>query len=138
MATTIKSPQEGYTGTDTYGPLTLDFKDGVATTDETLSAGHKAYFKKLGFKVSGSRTQSTENSGDGPFDPSKHSVDEVLAYLGVAEGHDPVTAGEFERVIQAEEDGKNRSTLLAAAAEKKAEWDAENTGNPENTEGGGN
>lgn len=51
MATTIKSPQEGYTGTDTYGPLTLEFKDGVATTDETLSAGHKAYFKKLGFKV---------------------------------------------------------------------------------------
>ncbi|WP_208644129.1 hypothetical protein [Glutamicibacter nicotianae] len=51
MATTIKSPQEGYNGTDTYGPLTLEFKDGVATTDETLSAGHKAYFKKLGFKV---------------------------------------------------------------------------------------
>lgn len=51
MATTIKSPQEGYTGTDTYGPLTLEFKDGVATTDETLSAGHKAYFKKLGFKL---------------------------------------------------------------------------------------
>ncbi|MBM7767354.1 hypothetical protein [Glutamicibacter nicotianae] len=138
MATTIKSPQEGYTGTDTYGPLTLEFKDGVATTDETLSAGHKAYFKKLGFKVSGSRAQSTESADEGPFDPSKHSVDEVLAYLGVAEGHDPVIAGEFERVIQAEEDGKNRSTLLAAAAEKKAEWDAENTGNSENTEGGGN
>lgn len=58
MATTIKSPQEGYNGTDTYGPLTLDFKDGVATTDEVLSAGHKAYFKKLGFKVSGTRAQS--------------------------------------------------------------------------------
>lgn len=138
MATTIKSPQEGYTGTDNYGPLTLEFKDGVATTDKTLSAGHKAYFKKLGFKVSGSRAQSTESADEGPFDPSKHSVDEVLAYIGVADGADPVTAGEFERVIQAEADGKNRSTLLAAAAEKKAEWDAENTGNSENTEGGGN
>lgn len=60
MATTIKSPQEGYTGTDTYGPLTLEFKDGVATTDETLSAGHKAYFKKLGFKVSGSRAPAED------------------------------------------------------------------------------
>lgn len=135
MATTIKSPQEGYNGTDNYGPLTLEFKDGVATTDETLSAGHKAYFKKLGFKVSGSRAPADTND-DGLFDPSKHSVDDVLAYLGVTEGHDPVTAGEYERVIEAEEAGKNRSTLLTAAAEKKAEWDAENTGNPENTEGG--
>lgn len=136
MATTIKSPQEGYNGTDTYGPLTLDFKDGVATTDETLSAGHKAYFKKLGFKVSGSRAQANDSNDDGPFDPSKHSVDDVLAYLGVIEGHDPVTAGEYERVIQAEEAGKNRSTLLTAAAEKKAEWDSQNTGTNENTEGG--
>jgi len=135
MATTIKSPQEGYTGTDTYGPLTLEFKDGVATTDEKLSEGHKAYFKKLGFKVSGSRAQADTSDG-GLFDPSKHSVDEVLAYLGLAEGAEPVEAGEFERIVQAEEAGKNRSTLLSAAAEKKAEWDAENTDNPENTEGG--
>lgn len=138
MATTIKSPQDGYNGVDVYGPLTLEFKDGVATTDETLTAGHKAYFKKLGFKVSGSRAQAAEATGDGLFDPSKHSVDDVLEYLGVTEGHDPVTTGEFERVIDAEAAGKNRSTLLAAAAEKKAEWEAQNTGAPENTEGGGN
>lgn len=62
MATTIKSPQDGYNGVDVYGPLTLEFKDGVATTDETLTAGHKAYFKKLGFKVSGSRAQAAEDA----------------------------------------------------------------------------
>lgn len=62
MATTIKSPQEGYTGTTSFGPLTLNFKDGEASTDEKLTDGHKAYFKAHGFKVSGSRAAQTSDA----------------------------------------------------------------------------
>ena len=75
MATTIKSPQDGYNGVDVYGPLTLEFKDGVATTDETLTAGHKAYFKKLGFKVSGSRAQAAADAKAKEDPEAKASTD---------------------------------------------------------------
>lgn len=50
------------------------------------------------------------------FDPSAHSVDEVLTYLGMSEGHDPVTSEEFIRVIKAEAAGKARKGILDAKA----------------------
>lgn len=49
-----------------------------------------------------------ESTGDGPFDPSAHTVEEVNAYLD-GEG---VTAEERERVLAAEREGKNRTTIV--------------------------
>lgn len=108
MATTIKSPQEGYTGTTSFGPLTLDFKDGEASTDEKLSDGHKAYFKAHGFKVSGSRAAAEKPAEDGPFDPSKHDVKEVVAYLDQPN----VDWEEIARVVSAEREGKARKGIV--------------------------
>ena len=46
------------------------------------------------------------------FDPSAHDIPGVLAYLGLSDGHDPVTVEEFSRVRDAESAGKARKTLL--------------------------
>lgn len=67
MATKIQSPIEGFTGTGEFGPLRLDFVDGVATTEDKLSDGHKAYFKARGYKVSTVRAEKPEP----PKDPAK-------------------------------------------------------------------
>lgn len=88
MATTIKSPQDGYNGVDVYGPLTLEFKDGVATTDETLTAGHKAYFKKLGFKVSGSRAQSDADKAKTDVKAKEEADAKAAAVAKAAQGGD--------------------------------------------------
>lgn len=114
---TIKAPVATFNGT--VGGV--QFANGTAETDNQAVIN---YCKGAGYTV----VATKEKEPAGPFDPSKHNTAEVLAYLGVSEGHEPPTAGEFERVVQAEEAGKNRSTLLAAIATKKAEWDAANTG----------
>lgn len=75
---------------------------------------------KMGAAVNepgGPSGQHSGQSGDGEvkqFDPAAHNIDQVLDYLGVSEGHDPVTAEEFDRVLQAERDRgeKARSTLV--------------------------
>lgn len=46
---------------------------------------------------------------DGPFDPSKHKVDEVNAYLADAD------EAERDRVLEAEQAGKDRATVSAPA-----------------------
>lgn len=56
----------------------------------------------------------TPEGGPEVFDPAEHTVDEVLAYLGMGEGHDPVTAEEWARVIAAEKAGKNRKGVVEA------------------------
>ncbi|MBQ1443821.1 MAG: hypothetical protein IIZ13_08240 [Renibacterium sp.] len=112
MAITITSPVEGYTATTEFGPLRLDFVDGVATTDEPVSEGHFAYFREHGFGV---ELGDDENSGDNValFDPSENKVEDVLAYLAGLDDSDPVAHdAEVVRVLEAEQAGKNRSTLL--------------------------
>lgn len=105
MATTIKSPQEGYTGTDTYGPLTLEFKDGVATTDETLSAGHKAYFKKLGFKVGS----------------VKSDADKAKAEADAKAKAEAEAKSEAERKAKEEADKQAEADAKAAAGKKEGD-----------------
>jgi hypothetical protein len=129
MATTIKSPLEGYTGTDTYGPLVLSFKDGEAVTEEKLSDGHKAYFKANGYKVSTSRS-TAEKTEDGPFDPAKHNQDDVFAYLTDADDE------ERARVLAAEAEGKGRKGIAEWTAPAPVQPEG-GEGDPAGTEGGG-
>lgn len=72
------------------------------------------------------------NKGDGvggvvvdtgePFDPSAHTAPEVVAYLGRAEKHEAL------RVLDAEAEGKKRSTVLAErdAVEQRIQGDGGN------------
>jgi trigger factor len=46
------------------------------------------------------------STGSTPFDPSAHTVEEVRAHL------DQATPSERDRVLQAERDGKARSSLI--------------------------
>lgn len=47
----IQSPAEGYTGTDRYGSVVLEFKDGVAEYDGDLPAGVRQYLKGAGYGI---------------------------------------------------------------------------------------
>lgn len=64
---------------------------------------------------------TTDEQAPDAFDPAAHTVEEVLDYLGISEGHDPVTADELERVREAEQAGKARKTLLAAIDDRPDE-----------------
>lgn len=66
----------------------------------------------VGFGVRGRSAAATEEAPakekaaeSGDFDPSDHTVDEVIEYL-------EANPGEVEAVLAAEEEGKARSTLL--------------------------
>ncbi|MFD6684173.1 hypothetical protein, partial [Micromonospora parva] len=52
------------------------------------------------------KEQENEQPDAGPFDPADHSVPEVLDYLETA------SLEEAERVLQAESEGKARTTVL--------------------------
>lgn len=98
----IHSPAKGYTATDVYGATSLHFEDGVATFEGDLPAGIRQYLQGAGYGL--------EDEGDGePFDPSKHSVNDVRAHLETA------SPEEAERVLEAERNGKARSSLVGSA-----------------------
>jgi hypothetical protein len=107
----IKSPIEKYNGISEYGPVTLAFKDGVAEVEE-LSEGLRNYLEGRGYKVGRSKAaKETEDAGEtSDFDPSGHTVAEVLAHLE-AEGPE-----EVERVKAAEAAGQNRKSVAEYTA----------------------
>ncbi|MEV8177198.1 hypothetical protein AB0O99_04020 [Cellulosimicrobium funkei] len=51
MTTKITSPIQGHTDRSTFGPVTLEFRDGVAETPEKLAPGLLAYLEGRGYKV---------------------------------------------------------------------------------------
>lgn len=51
MTTKITSPIQGHTDRSTFGPVTLEFRDGVAETSEKLPAGLLSYLEGRGYKV---------------------------------------------------------------------------------------
>jgi hypothetical protein len=109
MPTKITSPVKGLNERTSFGPFAVEFKNGVAETDETLPDGVKAYLER--------RKYTVEEAGadDGPFDPAKHDIAEVRAYLDGLDDSDPEARdAELVRVVDAEKAGKNRSTLLKA------------------------
>lgn len=117
MSTKITSPIKGFAGRTVFGPIAVEFKDGVAETDAKLSDGLKAYLKGKGYKVGRGTTASNTPDTSTPeaFDPGKHTVEDVQAYLASLDGSDPEKHdAEVQRVVEAEKAGKNRSTLLEA------------------------
>lgn len=130
MTVKITSPIEGYTGRSTFGPFNTTFDKGVAVLPE-INEGLEAYLKSRGYTVEG---DVAETDAIPTFDPGKHTADEVLDYLGVSEGHDPVTVDEFERVLAAEQAGKARKGLLEGLAKFEQSLVDAQTPNP--SEGG--
>lgn len=117
MTTKITAPDARFTGPTYIGPTILDFREGVASTDVKLQPGTLRYLEKCGYKV-----DDGDADDDGPFDPSKHTVEEVLAYLGGSdEDHPPVTAEEWDRVKAAEAAGKARKGILEHEAAQVGE-----------------
>lgn len=110
MATTITSPIKGFTGRSVIGPTTVEFKDGTAEVDE-LSDGQRAYLAARGYTVADEDEGQAED--ESAFDPAKHNVDEVRAYLDGLDDSDPEAHdAEVRRIVEAEKAGKNRTTLL--------------------------
>lgn len=76
-------------------------------------AGYRqlSYFRSQGYGVEPVDEGEGAPEGDAePFDPSGHSVEDVLAYLAEADD------AERERVLAAERDGKNRKTITEKGA----------------------
>lgn len=127
MTIKIESPIKGFSEKSVIGSLSLEFKDGVATTEEKLNDGMKAYLKRRGYKVSGKETEQAPQ--DGPFDPSKHKAEDVLDYASTFE----VSPEEITRVLDAEKSGKNRKGVtegLQARLDEIAEVDDKTAGDP--------
>ena len=128
MTIKIESPIKGFSEKSVIGSLSLEFKDGVATTtEEKLNDGMKAYLKRRGYKVS--TGGSVPAATDGPFDPSKHKAEDVLTYATSTE----VSTEEITRVLDAEKSGKNRKGVtegLQDRLDEIAEADDETAGDP--------
>lgn len=83
MATTIKSPVKGYTGTEVYGGRTLQFSDGEAITKEPLNAGLRLYLQRAGYSVTEGGEQADTNTDPGPAnDPEDDSGSESEDLIG--------------------------------------------------------
>ncbi len=104
---TVTAPVAGFTG-ESCGVV---FHDGTAKVNDSSKEGRAAieYFRRRGY------TLTREDEGPGPeeppFDPSEHSADEVLAYLDSTTDED-----EIARVLEAEQNGKARKTVLQKGA----------------------
>lgn len=79
MSFKITSPIEGHTDKSVFGSLVLDFKDGVAETDEKLSPGLKAYFKSRGYKVSGKAGSSEADKAAADKEAADKAADKAAA-----------------------------------------------------------
>lgn len=132
MSVKITSPIEGFSERSVFGPVTLQFDGGVAEVDE-LSPALRSWLETKGYKV--------EVEQDGPFDPSKHNADKVLAHLGLVEGSEPPTPEEYERVVAAEREGKARKSVIdvveKAEADRVAAAAGLNQGDGQGDQGGG-
>ncbi|MGW3572182.1 hypothetical protein ACWDSL_51470 [Streptomyces sp. NPDC000941] len=103
----ITAPARGFNG-DVAG---VQFSQGRAVVDDSAEDFTAAlgYFRRKGYTVvamDDEPEQEHAGGSDEQFDPAKHSVKEVLAYLDTA---DP---DEAERVIAAEQAGEARKTIL--------------------------
>ncbi len=100
--TVVSTPVKGFSGV----VAGVRFVDGRG---ETESPSALAYFRRRGYTV-GEPSEPVESAPQpraaAPFDPSKHSVDEVNAYLSTADH------AERERVLQEEAQEKSRVRIL--------------------------
>ena len=99
MAPVIKAPVAEFNGI--VGGV--QFANGEAETDNPAVL---AYCKAAGYTIE-------DGEPAGPFDPNKHTVDEVRAYIDGLDDSDPEARdAEFVRVVEAERAGKARKSFL--------------------------
>ena len=118
---TVTAPEAGASGES----LGVVFTDGVGHVNDASKEGRAAieYFRRRSYTLTPESSEEAEEPEEStpldpydpgpelpPFNPSAHTVDEVLAYLSEHEDEDTRSA-EFDRVIAAERDGKNRKTI---------------------------
>jgi hypothetical protein len=115
---TVTAPEAGFSG-ESCG---VAFTGGVGRVTDATKESRAAieYFRRRGYTLTSEGVDEDEQERwqEGPaappaepFEPSEHNADEVIAYLDSLvneDTHDPV---EYERVIAAERDGKNRKTI---------------------------
>lgn len=116
---TVTAPVADFTG-ESVG---VAFKDGVGHVNDASKEGRAAieYFRRRDYTLTAvvdeepeeqtGQQQAGEDEGDKPFNPSEHNADEVIAYLDSLVNEDTHDTAEFNRVIAAERDGKNRKTI---------------------------
>lgn len=124
---TVTAPAAGFSG-ESCG---VAFTGGVGHVNDGSKEGRAAieYFRRRGYTLTPVEAEESETPAhadpdgqtggpdeyvvpDGPFDPSEHSVEEVLAYL------DHVDRDVAARVIEAEQAGKARKTILQKGADQ--------------------
>lgn len=104
---TIKAPVATFNGS--VGGV--QFANGEATTDNQAVI---AYCEAAGYKVEVTvQADPAKTEDDGQFNPSKHNVDEIRAYVDGLDDSDPEKRNaEFLRVVEAERAGKARKSFL--------------------------
>ncbi|WP_432164872.1 hypothetical protein [Streptomyces sp. bgisy031] len=118
---TVEAPVRDFTG-ESVG---VHFHKGTGSVDDTTKDGRAAieYFRRQGYALTPAEADVDADAeavqvedGDGLFDPAQHDAPEVLAYLDAhADDTDEVT-----RVLEAEQAGKARKTILARGEQKEA------------------
>lgn len=123
---TVTAPEAGFTG-ESAGVV---FTDGVGHVNDASKEGRAAieYFRRRGYTLESvvvaepeEESPATSEAPDEPFDPAKHDVPEVLAYLDSLGTEDSDAAAEFDRVIAAEQGGKNRKTIVARGEKQEGQ-----------------
>jgi hypothetical protein len=121
---TVTAPAAGFSG-ESCG---VAFKDGVGRVDDSTKEGRAAieYFRRRGYALTPEGAdeehkadveQQASEEGDELFDPSKHDAPDVITYLDSLGTDDSDAVAEFERVLEAERNGKARKTILQKGAE---------------------
>lgn len=116
---TVTAPVAGFSG-ESCGVV---FKDGVCRVDDSSKEGRAAieYFRRRGYTLAPEDADEPEQDGPQesaalpavPFDPAEHSAEQVLAYLDSTTDTD-----EIARVLEAEQGGKARKTILQKGADQ--------------------
>ena len=124
---TVTAPVADFSG-ESAGVV---FKDGVGHVSDASKEGRAAieYFRRRRYALTPVQDEKPEEEGlaepqkvDDPktqFDPSERKAEEVIAYLGTLDVEDPDGKAEFDRVMAAERDGKNRTTILALSEQQQ-------------------
>lgn len=115
---TVESPVRDFTGES----VSVHFHKGTGSVDDSTKDGRAAieYFRRQGYALTPVDADTGADAvqadgGDEPFDPAEHDAPEVLAYLDAhADDTDEVT-----RVLEAEQAGKARKTILARGEQKQ-------------------
>ncbi|UDM00076.1 hypothetical protein [Streptomyces longhuiensis] len=114
---TVESPVRDFTG-ESVG---VHFHKGTGSVDDATKDGRAAieYFRRQGYALTPVDADvdavAVQVEDDDPFDPAEHDAPEVLAYLDAhADDADEVT-----RILEAEQAGKARKTILARGEQKQ-------------------